>query len=88
MSSSVLPIFSSKSFIVSGLTFRSLIDFKFIFAYYFYFFIIIFIGVLLIYNVVLVSDVQQCGPVYEYMCVCVCVCVYILLNILFQYGLL
>ena len=33
MSSSVLPIFSSKSFIVSGLTFRSLIHFEFIFVY-------------------------------------------------------
>ena len=33
MSLSVLPIFSSKSFIVSGLTFRSLIHFKFIFVY-------------------------------------------------------
>ena len=29
MSSSVLPMFSSKSFIVSGLTFRSLIHFEF-----------------------------------------------------------
>ena len=33
MSWSVLPIFSSKSFIVSGLTFRSLIHFEFIFVY-------------------------------------------------------
>ena len=33
MSSSVLPMFSSKSFIVSGLTFRSLIYFEFIFVY-------------------------------------------------------
>ena len=33
MSSSVLPIFSSKSFIVSGLTFRSSIHFEFIFVY-------------------------------------------------------
>ena len=32
MSLSVLPIFSSKSFIVSGLTFRSLIHFEFIFV--------------------------------------------------------
>ena len=32
MSSSVLPIFSSKSFTVSGLTFRSLIHFEFIFV--------------------------------------------------------
>ena len=30
MSSSVLPTFSSKSFIVSGVTFRSLIHFEFI----------------------------------------------------------
>ena len=33
MSSSVLPMFSSKRFIVSGLTFRSLIHFHFIFVY-------------------------------------------------------
>ena len=33
MSSSVLPMFSSKSFVVSGLTFRSLINFEFIFVY-------------------------------------------------------
>ena len=33
MSSRVLPIFSSKSFIVSGLTFWSLIHFEFIFVY-------------------------------------------------------
>ena len=33
MSSSVLPVFSSKSFIVSGLIFRSLIHFEFIFVY-------------------------------------------------------
>ena len=33
MSSSVLPMFSSKSFIVSGLTFRSLIYFEFITLY-------------------------------------------------------
>ena len=33
MSSSVLPVYSSKSFIVSGLTFRSLIHFEFIFEY-------------------------------------------------------
>ena len=33
MSSSVLPMFSSKSFIVSGLTFRSLIHFEFIFVF-------------------------------------------------------
>ena len=32
MSMSVLPMFSSKSFIVSGLTFRSLIHFEFIFV--------------------------------------------------------
>ena len=32
MSQSVLPMFSSKSFIVSGLTFRSLIHFEFIFV--------------------------------------------------------
>ena len=33
MSESVLPMFSSRSFIVSGLTFRSLIHVEFIFVY-------------------------------------------------------
>ena len=33
MSESVLPMFSSRSFIVSGLPFRSLIHFEFIFVY-------------------------------------------------------
>ena len=33
MSESVLPMFSSRSFIVSGLTFKSLIYFEFIFVY-------------------------------------------------------
>jgi len=33
MSESVLPMSSSRSFIVSGLTFRSLIHFEFIFMY-------------------------------------------------------
>ena len=33
MSESVLPMFSSRSFIVSGLTFRSLIHFEFLFVY-------------------------------------------------------
>ena len=33
MSSSVLPMFSSKSFIVSGLKFKSVIHFEFIFVY-------------------------------------------------------
>ena len=33
MSSSVLPLFSSKSFIVSGLTFRLLIHSEFLFVY-------------------------------------------------------
>ena len=33
MSENVLPMFSSRSFIVSGLTVRSLIHFEFIFVY-------------------------------------------------------
>ena len=33
MSETVLPMFSSRSFIVSGLTLRSLIHFEFIFVY-------------------------------------------------------
>ena len=33
MSESVLPVFSSRSFIVSGLRFRSLIHFEFIYVY-------------------------------------------------------
>ena len=32
-----LPMFSSRGFIVSGLTFRSLIHFEFIFVYFVYF---------------------------------------------------
>ena len=32
MSSSILPIFSSKRFIVSGLTFRSLVHFEFVYG--------------------------------------------------------
>ena len=33
MSESVLPLFSSRNFIVSGFTFRSLIHFEFVFVY-------------------------------------------------------
>ena len=33
MSESVLPLFSSKSFIVSGLTFNSLMTFEFVYVY-------------------------------------------------------
>ena len=33
MSENVLPVFSSRNFIVSGFTFRSLIHLKFIFVY-------------------------------------------------------
>ena len=33
MSSSVLPMFSSKGFIVSGLTFSFLVNFEFVFVY-------------------------------------------------------
>ena len=33
MSESVLPMFSSRSFIFSGLTFKSLIQFEFIFVF-------------------------------------------------------
>ena len=33
MSESVLPMFFSRGFIISGLTFRSLIHFEFIFVY-------------------------------------------------------
>ena len=33
MSENVLPMFSSRNFVVSGLTFRSLIHFEFIFLY-------------------------------------------------------
>ena len=32
-SENVLPLFSSRTFIVSGLTFRSLVHFEFIFVY-------------------------------------------------------
>ena len=41
-----------------------------------------FIDVLLIYNVVLITAVQQSDPVsYIYICVCVCVYIYIYTNI-------
>ena len=33
MSENVLPMFSSRSFIVSGVTFRPLINFEFLFVY-------------------------------------------------------
>ena len=64
MLKSVLHIVSSKSFIVSGLTFRSLIHFEFIFVYEvreFTFVEIYFLfGGKFIYNVVLISAVQKC----------------------------
>ena len=46
---SVLPMFSSRSFIVSGLTFRSLIEFEFIFVY----------GVRKCYRIILLKVVDQ-----------------------------
>ena len=49
MSESVLPMFSSKSFIVSGLTLRSLIHFEFIFVY----------GVRKCYNFILLRGAVQ-----------------------------
>ena len=49
MSVSVLPMFSSSSFIVSGLTFRSLIHFEFIFVY----------GVRKCYGLILLQVVDQ-----------------------------
>ena len=52
MSESVLPMFSSRSFIVSGLTFRSLINFEFIFVY----------GVRKCYSFILLQMVDQFFP--------------------------
>ena len=49
MSESVLPMFSSRSFIVSGLTLRSLIHFEFIFVY----------GVRKCYSFILLQVVDQ-----------------------------
>ena len=49
MSESVLPMFSSRSFTVSGLTFRSLIHFEFIFVY----------GVRKCYSFILLQVVDQ-----------------------------
>ena len=49
MSEGVLPMFSSKSFIVSGLMFRSLINFEFIFVY----------GVRMCYIFILLQVVDQ-----------------------------
>ena len=45
MSESVLPMFSSRSFRVSGLTFRSLIHFEFIFVIFFFFFLLALFGI-------------------------------------------
>ena len=49
MSESVLPMFSSRSFILSGLTFRAFIHFEFIFVY----------GVRKHYNFILLQVVDQ-----------------------------
>ena len=49
MSESVLPVFLPKSFIVSGLTFRSSTHFEFIFVY----------GVRKYYNLILLHVVEQ-----------------------------
>ena len=54
MSESVLPMFSSRSFIVSGLTFRSLIYFEFIFVY----------GVRKCSSFILLQVVDQFSPHY------------------------
>ena len=43
---SVLPMFSSRSFMISGLTFRSLIHFEFIFFIFYFFLIYLFLAVL------------------------------------------
>ena len=42
MSKNILPIFTSKSFMVSGLRFRSLINFEFIFFLSFFLFFVFF----------------------------------------------
>ena len=55
MSESVLPIFSSRSFIVSGLTFRSLIHFEFIFV----------CGVRQCSSFILLQVVDQTNTVFE-----------------------
>ena len=52
MSLRVLPIFSSNSFIVSSLTFRSLIHFEFIFVY----------GVRKCFNFILLNVAVQFSP--------------------------
>ena len=51
MSESVLPMFSSRSFIVSGLTFRSLIHFEFIFVYGFEFIFVYGFEFIFVYGV-------------------------------------
>ena len=51
MSESVLPVFSSRSFIVSGLRFRFLIHFEFIFLY----------GVRKCSSFILLQVVKQCS---------------------------
>ena len=53
------------------------------------FFNFFFIEVELIYNIMLVSGVQQSdSDIYICICVCVCVYIYILFQILFPYRLL
>ena len=54
MSESVLPMFSTRSFIVSGLTFRSLIHCEFIFVY----------GVKKCSSFILLQVVDQFSPLY------------------------
>ena len=54
MSSSDLPMFPSKGFIVSGLTFRSLIHFEFTFVY----------GVRKCFNFILFNIAVQCSKQY------------------------
>ena len=51
-----------------------------------FFFLMHFIELQLIYNVVLVSGIQQnYSVIYIYMCVCVCVCIYIYMYIIYIY---
>ena len=60
MLESVLPMFSSRIFIVSGLTFRSLIHFEFIFVY----------GVRKCSNFILLQVVDQFSQCAEFLFVC------------------
>ena len=69
MSESVLPMFSFRSFIVSGFTFRSLIHFEFIFVY----------GVRKCSSFILLQVVDQFSQNHLFSVCFFCVCVLVII---------